>query len=166
MNYRRAIEPHQRPRKERGTPPKACPEAFHAEFATYSWPQSVSQAKLKEEVSVAFSGKVTTASAFKKVIAQNSGKLLNTERPTRWNRKKKANCFTLRRWITRSKLSIQRSNRLQYSSSYLARYSPKGSCHLVEPTWVTHLLRIVIANCELERVLRAKHNPAHLPGMG
>ena len=32
-------------------------------------------------------------------------------------------------------------------TSYLARYSPKGSRHLVEPTWVTHLLRV---NCHCE----------------
>ena len=34
--------------------------------------------------------------------------------------------------------------------------SPKGSCHLVEPTWVTHLLRIAFRIVEVECILRAK----------
>ena len=45
------------------------------------------------------------------------------------------------------------------SDYYLDWYSPKGSCHLVERKWVTHLLRMVIANCEVERIRRAKNTP-------
>ena len=31
-------------------------------------------------------------------------------------------------------------DQIEVPKYYLERYSPKGSCHLVEPTWVTHLL--------------------------
>ena len=49
-------------------------------------------------------------------------------------------------------------DQVKNSNSYLDRYSPKGSCYLVEPTWVTHLLRLVIANCEVECIVRAKNS--------
>ena len=49
---------------------------------------------------------------------------------------------------------------------YLARYSPKGSRHLVEPTWATHLLRTVIANSVAECILRAKPLLLYLTGIG
>ena len=42
----------------------------------------------------------------------------------------------------------------------------RGSRHLVEPTWVTHLLRPVIANSVVECILRAKTLPLNLAGTG
>ena len=39
---------------------------------------------------------------------------------------------------------------------YLERYFSKGSCHLVELTWVTHLLRTAFRLVEVECILRAK----------
>ena len=51
-------------------------------------------------------------------------------------------------------------------NSYLDRYSPKGSCHLDEPAWGTHLLRTVIANSVVECILRAKTIQLHLTGRG
>ena len=50
------------------------------------------------------------------------------------------------------------SDQIEDSNSCLDRiYSPNGSCHFVEPTWVAHLLRMVIVNCEVECILRAKN---------
>ena len=43
---------------------------------------------------------------------------------------------------------------------YLERYSPKGSCHLDEPTWVTHLLGKAFRIDEVECIRHAKtHQP-------
>ena len=47
-------------------------------------------------------------------------------------------------------------HQVERQNCYLERYSPKGSCHLVEPTWVTHLLRIAFRTVEMQRILRAK----------
>ena len=53
---------------------------------------------------------------------------------------KKANCFTLLKRITKLK-SVNSEIRSNVKGYSLDRDSPKGSCHLVEPTWVTHLYR-------------------------
>ena len=47
-------------------------------------------------------------------------------------------------------------DQVEDSKYYLDRYSPKGSCHLVETTWVTHLLRKVFSNWGVECITRAQ----------
>ena len=47
-------------------------------------------------------------------------------------------------------------DQVERRNCYLERYSPKCSCHLVEPTWVTHLLRTASRIVEVECILRAK----------
>ena len=76
----------------------------------------------------------------KKVGPQNSGQLFNTTtvdkvRSEKW---KMAGCFTLLRRITRLK-NVKSEIRSEDRSSYLERYSPKGSCHLDESS-MSHTL--------------------------
>ena len=74
---------------------------------------------------------------------------------------KKAICFALPKRISENSEIMSEDQ-----TSYLDRYSPRGSRHLIEPTWVTHLLRTVIANSVVECILRAKTFQVHLTGMG
>ena len=71
----------------------------------------------------------------------------------RW---KKANCSTLLRRITRLKC-VNSEIKSNVGSYYLERYSPKGSCHLDEPTWVTHLLRTAFRIVDMECIVHAKN---------
>ena len=92
---------------------------------------------------------LTQRSTRKNGEARHSGTLLNTS-TDKVKMEEQANCFTLLKRITGLKCvnSKVRSNVKCYS---LDRDSPKGSCHLVEPTWVTHLygkaIRIVDLEC-------------------
>ena len=52
---------------------------------------------------------------------------------------------------------MQIQSQVSYSQFYLDRYFPKGSWDFVEPAWVTHLIRTVIANFDVECVGRAKN---------
>ena len=83
----------------------------------------------------------------KKVGPQNSGQLFNTTtvdkvRSEKW---KMAGCFALLRRITRLK-NVKSEIRSEDQSSYLERYSPKGSCHLDESS-MSHTLA---QNCHCE----------------
>ena len=51
--------------------------------------------------------------------------------------RKKADRFTLLKRITKLK-SVNSAIRSRIQVSHLERYSPKGSCHLDEPAWITH----------------------------
>ena len=78
----------------------------------------------------------------------------STLRPT--GEKRKADCFTLLRRITRLKC-VNSEIQSNVGSYYLERYSPKGSCHLDEPTWVTHLLRTAFWIVDMECIVHAKN---------
>ena len=87
--------------------------------------------------------------------ARHSGTLLNTS-TNKVKMEEKANCFTLLRRITRLKC-VNSKVRSNVECCSLDKDSPKGSCHLVEPTWVTHLYRKAIRICDLECNGRAKN---------
>ena len=70
----------------------------------------------------------------------------------------KANCFTLRRRIATLRFV---NSEIRWRIQIFTWNSPKGSCHLVELTWVTHLLRMAIANCEVDCIRRAKKQTQH-----
>ena len=97
-----------------------------------------------------------TKSKKEKVSARYSGRLFNTM-TDRWKGGKKANCSTLLRRITRLKC-VNSEIKSNVGSYYLERYSPKGSCHLDEPTWVTHLLRTAFRFVDMECIVHAKTN--------
>ena len=89
-----------------------------------------------------------------KVSARYCGQLFNTA-TDRVKKRKKADCFTLLRRITRLKC-VNSEIKSNVGSYYLERYSPKGSCHLDEPTWVTHLLRTAFRIVDMECIVHAK----------
>ena len=61
---------------------------------------------------------------------------------------KKASCFTLLKRITRLKC-VNSEIKSNVESCCLARHSPKGSYHLVEPAGRTHLYRKAIRICNV-----------------
>ena len=80
--------------------------------------------------------------------ARHSGTLWNTS-TDKVKKEEKANCCTLLKRITRLKCVNSKVRSIVESYS-LDRDSPKGSCHLVEPTWGTHLYRKAIRIHDLE----------------
>ena len=85
-----------------------------------------------------------------------SGQLFNTS-TDKVKKEEKASCFTLLRRITRLKC-VNSKVRSNVECCSLDRDSPKGSCHLVEPTWGTHLYRKAFRILDLECNVRAKTN--------
>ena len=82
-----------------------------------------------------------------KVTPRHSGQLLNTS-TDRVKMEKKASCFTLLKRITRLKC-VNSEIKSNVKSCCLARHSPKGSYHLVEPAGRTHLYRKAIRICNV-----------------
>ena len=70
----------------------------------------------------------------------------STDQVRRWE---KAHCFTLLKRITGLKC-VNSEIKSNVESCCLARHSPKGSYHLVEPAGRTHLYRKAIRICDLE----------------
>ena len=86
--------------------------------------------------------------------APSSGQFVQHSLDRSWNQEEKAICSTLRRRITNyTSVNSESGWRLESSTK---RYSPKGPCHLVDPTWVTHLLKLVLSNWDVECTGRAK----------
>ena len=75
---------------------------------------------------------------------------------------KKANGFTLLRRITRLKCVNSEINS-NVESCCLARHSPKGSYHLVEPAGRTHLYRKAFRILDLECIVRANQQQEDEP---
>ena len=83
---------------------------------------------------------------------------------TGWNRKM-ASCFTLLRRNTNSKVSIQRSFRISKCQVLAWKSFPRRvHATLTNPAWITHLLRNIFANSDVECILRAKTLQLNLTG--
>ena len=125
---------------------------IHVECAVKSW--NVSGATLEKEGWRSWHLQ-THKDPVKKVKPDTAASCLINRQATGETRKM-ANCFTWLKRITGLK-TVNSEIKSKDPTSYLERYSPRGSRHLVEPTWVTHLLRTVVANSVVECILRAKH---------
>ena len=86
--------------------------------------------------------------------ARYSGTLFNTS-TDKVKMEEKANCFTLLKRITGLKC-VNSEIKSNVESCCLARHSPKGSYHLVEPAGRTHLYRKAIRIFDLECIEHAK----------
>ena len=92
---------------------------------------------------------------------RHSGQRFNTS-TDKVKMEEKANCFTLLKRITGLKC-VNSEIKSNVESCCLARHSPKGSYHLVEPAGRTHLYRKANRICDLECIEHAnqqkKWNP-------
>ena len=94
--------------------------------------------------------------SMKRWFPETAGSCFNTERQRQVRPWKKAGCFTLLRRITRLKKCKFRD---QVGSSLSF---PEGFM----PAWITHLLRTIFANSDVECILLAKTLQLYLTGVG
>ena len=76
-----------------------------------------------------------------------------------------ASCFTLLRWITRLK-TVNSKIRSRIHSPTWKGIPRRVHATVTNPAWITHLLRTIFANSDVECILRVKRLQLHLTGMG
>ena len=154
-------EPHQRPKQKNH---HTCKHGLRIHFTFHVENCDVSQS-LEQRWKTKVSRQTVQRGLKWNGEASHSGKQFN-QNDRLCETREKAICSTL---LRRSLLGIKIVNseiKSNDPTSYLERCAPRGSRHLVEPTWVTHLLRTAIANSVVECILRAKTLPLNLAGTG